>query len=387
MKVQLFDRVLVDSAPRRERRWGRWQFPMIYSWQGKYIYHFADAADAYDSYGHPGWDYMAEASALHWEWCQDQDFVREAKAVKLPNGDMILKKNENSALMKELKLPSPIGDFIINDRHYFCYPNDQLPPEVGGLLMLRKKAGESEWKQECAVMKEKHGIRCGFDGCLPAMQARANKLWLGPDGKMYLLVYNFKMNEDGTPDPRDRVYLMRSDDDAHTFSEIGEIPYITDHVDDPRAMSPGRRGFLEPDMLFLSEKHILCVMRTCHRENGPMYSTHSFDGGLTWEKPRVIMDHGVYPHMVRLSCGAIVLSFGRPGVDIMVSEDEGRTWSAPLSIVPVRHRDIHADSCGYTHLVPVDSQTCMLGFSDFNYDPGDGYPRKALFSQMIRIVP
>ena len=70
-----------------------------------------------------------------------------------------------------------------------------------------------------------------------------------------------------------------------------------------------------------------------------------------------------------------------------VSEDEGRTWSAPLSIVPVRHRDIHADSCGYTHLVPVDSQTCMLGFSDFNYDPGDGYPRKALFSQMIRIVP
>ena len=162
MKVQLFDRVLVDSAPRRERRWGRWQFPMIYSWQGKYIYHFADAADAYDSYGHPGWDYMAEASALHWEWCQDQDFVREAKAVKLPNGDMILKKNENSALMKELKLPSPIGDFIINDRHYFCYPNDQLPPEVGGLLMLRKKAGESEWKQECAVMKEKHGIRCGF---------------------------------------------------------------------------------------------------------------------------------------------------------------------------------------------------------------------------------
>nr|MCR4881989.1 glycoside hydrolase [Clostridiales bacterium] len=298
MKVKLFKRVLVDCAPRRERRWGHWQFPMLYACQGRYVYHFADAADAYDSYGHPGWNYVAETSAMHWTWCQDDAFVMEARSLLLPNGDRILKKNENSARMEELDLPSPVGAFDINHRHYICYPSDLLPPEVGGLLLLRRKAGETEWKRECAVMKETHGIRCGFDGLIPAMQARANKLWMGPDGKVYLLVYNFKMNDDGTPDPRDRVYLMRSDDMARTFEEIGEIPYVTDPVDDPRGMSPDRRGFLEPDMIFLDEKKILCVMRTCHRENGPMYATRSLDGGVTWEKPWVIMNHGVYPHMV-----------------------------------------------------------------------------------------
>ena len=385
MKVQLYERVLVDSAPRRERRWGHWQFPSVFACEGKYLYHFSDAADHYASYGSPGWFYRAEASAANWELCDDEEFIMKARALKLPNGDLILRKSENSALTKDLSLPAAAGDFRINGRHYTCYPSALLPPEIGGLVLMRKKAGEDTWHRECAVMKEKHGVRCAFDGFLPAMQARANRMMTGPDGKAYLVVYNFKMNEDGTPDPRDRVTLYRSDDSAHSFTEIGEIPYMPDPEDDPRGMSPDRRGFLEPDMVFLDEKHILCVIRTCHRENGPMYAAHSYDGGVTWERPKVIMNHGVYPHLVRLACGAIVLSFGRPGVDIMISEDEGQSWSEPVPIVPVRHADIHADSCGYTYLIPVDSHTCMLAYSDFNYDPGDGYPRKALFSRLIRI--
>ncbi|MBQ7868628.1 MAG: exo-alpha-sialidase [Clostridia bacterium] len=386
MAIQLFDRVLVDSAPRRVRQWGPYQFPSLCKKDGKYYYHFNDAADHYSAYGQPGWVYRTDAACLGWEWCDDRDAYNEARALTLPNGDRVCRYSIQSALTKDLVLPPSVGEFTINGRHYTCYRSDELPLDIGGFSLLRKKAGESEWKLEHVPMHENGGIRGAFDGFLPAMQARANKFWLGPDGKPYLLCYNFKLREDGTPDDRDWVYLMRSDDNAHSFQEIGAIPYQPDLSVDPDAYSDDRRGFLEPDMCFLDEKRILCVIRTTHRCLGPMYICRSSDGGATWTKPEYLHNHGVYPHLLRLECGAVVLSYGRPGVDVMVSWDEGETWSKPVCIVPQKNPKPTADTCGYTQLIAVDRNTCMLAFSDFNYDPGDGYPRKAMFSQLIRLT-
>lgn len=386
MAVTLFDRVLVDSAPRRVRAWGYWQFPSLYQKDGKFYFHFHDAEDHYSSYGAPGWVYESGASHISWSWCRDEEAYQEACSLRLPNGDLIRRYSANTAMTAHLKLPAPAGEFEINHRHYTCYRNDELPPELGGLSLLRRKAGKNEWKPEHADMHEKGGIRCAFDGYLPAMQVRCNRMWLGADLKPYLLVYNFKLDENGRPGARDAVYLLRSDDGARSFHEIGTIPYEPDEAHDRGGFSSGRRGFLEPDICFLDERRALCVMRTTHHEIGPLYLCRSEDGGRTWSKPRVIHDHGVYPRLVRLACGALVLSFGRPGVDIMVSWDDGRTWGKPICIVPQKHSDISEDTCGYTGLIPAGEDTCMIGFSDFYYDPGDGYPRKALFSQLIQLT-
>ena len=386
MAIQLFDRVLVESAPRRVREWGPYQFPSLCKHNGFYYYHFNDAADHYSAYGMPGWVYRANAACMGWEWCRDENEYLEARALRLANGDLVCRHSGKSALTAELQLPPDVGDFTINGRHYTCYRNEDLPLEIGGLSLKRKKAGETEWKLEHVPMYEKGGIRGAFDGFLPGMQARANKFCLGPDGKPYLLCYNFKLDGKGVPDCRDWVYLMRSDDNAHSFHEIGCIPYEPDLSQDPDAFSDDRRGFLEPDLCFLDEKNILCVIRTTHRSLGPMYLTRSNDGGVTWTRPRYLHTHGVYPHMIRLECGAIVLSYGRPGVDVMVSWDEGETWSEPVCIVPQKNPKPTADTCGYTQLIAVNHNTCMLAFSDFNYDPGDGFPRKAMFSQLIRVM-
>ncbi len=386
MGIQLFDRVLVDMAPRRVRSWGPYQFPSLCRKDGTYYYHFNDAADHYSAYGHPGWVYTSGTACMYWEWCEDTDAYNEARALRLANGDLVCRYSGASARTENLTLPANVGAFTINGRRYTCYRNDELPPEIGGFSLLRRKAGETEWKPEHAVMQETGGIRCAFDGFLPAMQARANKFFTGPDGRPYLLCYNFKLRADGTPDDRDQVYLLRSDDDAHTFQEIGVIPYQPDLALDPDAYSDSRRGFLEPDVCFLDDRRVLCVMRTTHRTLGPMYICRSEDGGRTWSRPEYLFNHGVYPHLLRLDCGAIVLSYGRPGVDLMVSRDEGRTWSEPVPIVRQRHPSPMADTCGYTQLLAVDRNTCMLAFSDFNYDPGDGYVHKALFSQLIRLT-
>lgn len=391
MSVQLFERVLVDSAPRRVRAWGPYQFPSICQKNGTYYYHFNDAADHYSAYGMPGWVYKADGACKGWEWCQDEEAYREARSLKLENGDLVCRFSGKSALTAEMTLPKPVCEFTLHEfvdpRHYVCYRNEELPLDVGGFSLLRKKAGQTEWLLEHVPMHEKGGIRGAFDGFLPAMQARANKFCLGPDGKPYLLCYNFKLDENGVSDGHDWVYLLRSDDHAHSFHEIGAIPYEPDLTQDPGAYADGRRGFLEPDLCFLDNegKRILCVIRTTHRELGPMYLCRSEDGGATWSKPRYLHTHGVYPHVIKLNCGALVLSFGRPGVDVMVSWDEGETWSEPVCIVPQTHPSRTADTCGYTQLIAVNNDTCMIVFSDFNYDPGDGFPRKAMFSQLIKV--
>lgn len=385
MQVQLLDKVLVDSAPKRIRTWGNWQFPSLGRHNEKLYYRFHDAPDHYDSYGSPGLIYQSDIPGTYWQGCTDLEGYHESRAIRLPSGDLIRRCQRDSARIETLELPQPVGEFTINNRHYTCYANHQLPPELGGISLLRKKTGEEQWKVEHATMEEPGGIRCGFDGFLPGMQARGAKLWLGPDQRLYLLVYNFQLDDKGKPDPYDRVYLMVSDDEGRSFYQIGLIPYQPDLVEDPGAYAPGRRGFLEPEICFFDEKNLLCVMRTTHRDLGPMYATRSSDGGKTWSKPKVIFNHGVLPKLLYLDCGALVLSFGRPGVDIMVSTDKGISWGAPIAIVPQRNYNVAADSCGYTNLLAIDRQTCMLAYSDFNYDPGDGYPRKALFSRLIRI--
>ena len=385
MSVKLHERVLVDCAPRRVREWGYWQFPCLTRMNDRWLFTFQEAADSYSTYGSKRVYYVSDPEITGWEHFKDEDAINEARSILLPNGDRVIKRSENSALITDIALPECVGEFEINKRHYYCYKNDELDPEVGGLALLRKRKGETEWVKESALMHENGGIRCGFDGCLPAMQARGNQFCMGPDGKVYLLVYNFKLNSDGTPDIYDRVYLMASSDNCQSFEEIGEIPYTPDLANDKDAYDPGRRGFLEPAMEFLKNGDILCVMRTTHFGIGPLYQCRSRDGGKTWSRPQIISDHGVYPHLVELECGAIVLTYGRPGVDMMVSYDNGESWT-DHSVLIKSVGGILDDSCGYTTLLPYDSNKCVVGYSDFNYDPGDGYPRKALFSRIIEIV-
>ena len=110
MAIQLFDRVLVESAPRRVREWGPYQFPSLCKKDGRYYYHFSDAADHYSAYGLPGWVYQTDAACLAWEWCRDEDRYNEARALRLPNGDLVCSYSGKSALTAELDKLTVYGD-------------------------------------------------------------------------------------------------------------------------------------------------------------------------------------------------------------------------------------------------------------------------------------
>ncbi len=81
-----------------------------------------------------------------------------------------------------------------------------------------------------------------------------------------------------------------------------------------------RAGFTEPAFVILQDGTFLCVLRTTDGlGHGPMYTSRSRDRGATWSTPEVIAPAGVLPRLLTLDNGVVVLTSGRPGVQMRFS--------------------------------------------------------------------
>jgi hypothetical protein len=178
----------------------------------------------------------------------------------------------------------------------------------------------------------------------------------------------------------------RSTDRGHTWRLQGRIAFVPDSLADPKASR--RDGFTEPAFTRLRDGSLYCVLRTTDGNGvGPMYRTRSTDGGRTWSKPAVIASNGVMPRLLRLQNGMLVLSSGRPGVQLRFSlSGLGDDWSEPVDVLPPTSDKLDVDSCGYTGLVALDRDTFLIVYSWFQKPGPDGHPRKAVLSRQIRLT-
>jgi photosystem II stability/assembly factor-like uncharacterized protein len=104
-------------------------------------------------------------------------------------------------------------------------------------------------------------------------------------------------------------YLLKSTDEGHTWSHFSTI-------------GEGH----EPSVARLSPTEMTALLR----QNGmmPLHQVWSRDGGKTWTKPTVLEEGSVDADMVVMADGTLAASYGRPGSNLMLSADGGRTWSA-----------------------------------------------------------
>ena len=146
---------------------------------------------------------------------------------------------------------------------------------------------------------------------------------------------------------------------------------------DPRGAE--RMGFTEPAFTILADGSFLCVARTTDGiGNGPMYASRSLDLGRTWSRPEVIARSGVLPRLLRLANGVIVLSSGRPGVQLRFCADgHGKTWTEPFELLPYANEQDQV-SCGYTSLLATGRDRFLIIYSDFKHPTPAGELRKAI---------
>lgn len=118
------------------------------------------------------------------------------------------------------------------------------------------------------------------------------------------------------------TYLLISKTRGRTW----EPPILI--VDSPQ------RLFSEPDLAEVAPGELLCMLRS---DRGYLYQCSSRDGGQTWTNPQPTTMAGLPGHLLVLSDGRILCSYGRRrqpfGIRTCLSEDGGRTWPADSEIV------------------------------------------------------
>ena len=168
--------------------------------------------------------------------------------------------------------------------------------------------------------------------------------------------------------------LMASDDNGHSFKHRATV--AVDRAGDDL--------YGEPALEETADGGLICVLRKSDHEQKPLVMNLSSDAGHTWSEPEVLAEFGVFPFIIRLPTGPLVVSYGRPGVWIKINEDGlGKNWSEPICIIEGDHYEVGLHTCGYTGMHVLGPRSFLLTYSDFDHRTAEGVPHKAILSRRI----
>lgn len=383
LDVQLGKPRLVAVAERDEG-WGRFCFPRLSQWtDGAISVGYSVSADSIASYGSKPGMSISRDGGKTWSDFRGKPGVR---GLLLPNGDRIAVATPKAYPISELQLPKPAGERLRagSETEQTLYRLDALQPNLRTIRISRFAKGSTQAVSEQAALYDPAALRYSVGGLFPILFW--GDLRLAPDGSILAGVYpGLMVRDDGSVDPKGHVFFYRSADSGHSWKIQGRVLYEPDLRSDPRGRE--RDGFQEPTFAVLGDGSLLCVMRTTDGIGiGPLYASSSPDLGKTWTKPRVIAPNGVMPKLLRLDNGVLVLSSGRPGVQLRFCADgKGRHWTGPYDLVPVTSKDARADTCGYTSLLPLGPDRLLVAYSSFKHGTGSGQTRKAILVREVTV--
>ena len=129
-------------------------------------------------------------------------------------------------------------------------------------------------------------------------------------------------------DPSRTVGVCQSVDDGQSWTWLAEIP--TRPGDDAK-------NYHELHAVEVGDGTIIVQIRNHNTaDNRETLQCESKDGGKTWTIPHSIGVWGLPSHLLRLSDGRLLMSYGhrrKPfGIQARLSQDSGESWSEPLSI-------------------------------------------------------
>jgi hypothetical protein len=131
----------------------------------------------------------------------------------------------------------------------------------------------------------------------------------------------------------------------------------------------GGQGMCEPAVVALGDGELFSVAR--NKDDAPMYSARSRDGGKTWTPPARLPVYmaSVQPDLALLPNGILACSFGRPANKIAFSTDgRGETWTAATEIT-----DRWQPTTGYTGLRAVGPDRLLLVY---DHIPGVNWDKR-----------
>lgn len=383
-RVTISEPILVAESPAEERRWGYYQFPVLDRMvDGRIAVTFHVHPDSVRSYGLEAERPNRGVSGDGGKTWRLTSGAEPTAGLLLPNGDRLRIVTPRPYATGGLTLPNPVGQLIgtYGKQTYTLYRVRELPEPLRAIHLARLPKGAPSWREERAALLDADALRYSLEGLFPIVWWGDMKV--APDKSLIAGIYPGLL--DGDPSRKGGTFFYQSMDAGRSWRIRGLILYRPDLNADPQGQD--RDGFTEPAFEILRDGTLLAVLRTTDGLGvGPMYASRSRDGGKTWSAPRAFTPTGVLPRLLLLANGVLVLSSGRPGVDLRFSFDgRGETWSEPSRLVPLSSEGIQVDSCGYTSLLALDENSFLIAYSWFRRPGEDGKTHKAILVRHVRV--
>lgn len=429
------EKVVYQGKTYEDCVWGQYQFPSAYKTEnGDFVVGVQAYADLIETHGCSDFVWSVSKDGEKWERT-DAAIKNDFEGLLLPNGDRItygftvppatipvneLKPSQyatafipsdKSEKCEDGSWPYPIFSFVDvfkNERR--IYDVDTLPDGIvkKEWTISRKKKGESEYKVEQVPLEYDNmsvwGTVSNGNMVVPR-PAPYGGLKLDKEGNLWGTTYigpHINPYTRGV-DMFGAVVLFKSTDNAHSFKLTGYIPFKPDTFKHPTSYLGV--GFNEVDIEFMDDGSIIAFLRTTDvslggHEWNTMYFARSTDGGKTFSEPEEFDSLGVFPRLLKLDCGATILSYGRPGIYVRATDDAtANVWSEKLEIMtpddrshlmnnPPERPNFHqwAGSCCYTSMVPIDENRALLVYTDFYYPDITGKTDKKFKTILSRII-
>lgn len=394
MRIELSEPVIVAMGPNATTAgWGPYQFP--YLWKapdGRLLYTFNAGQDSVTAYGEEPICCISEDSGKSWKKVAKKE-VDHLLGLQLPNGELLRFENQPSLPVAGMALPKPLATSV---KGFAAYAVRQLPEG------LCKKT----WEFTRINAEHPAGIReqakLNWPNLFVSVAKEvliqphpAGRLRLAPDGSLWMPHYA-PLGIDPQTGKVDSLhmsnYLLRSQDNGHTWDVAAYLPYPPETPEDVR------EGYNENDIAFAPDGSMLRLIRThvsyAEQAFEPMLITRSTDGGHTWSEPEEFDFTGVWPALLALPCGVTLATYGRPGLFLRATDDPScRKWEDRIELI---HSDripnapgsvVNMATCSYTDLIALDDHTAGLAYSDFTVKDENGTPRKTMMFRTVRCLP
>lgn len=390
IKLALGEPVVVAQAEPGITGWGPYQFPWVERLaDGALHVTFHLHADSASSYGLSNGHAISRDEGRSW---QRVEAPSSPGGLLLPNGDRLLSDCVKAFPVGQLSLPPPMASRHSSYCDFEYYGADALPPELTRAWpFVRLARGASEWKQEWATVtfNKAADVRTVTENVLVVPYFEHNRIHVAADGSLIATLYamppRFIGRRRNTANRGFLTVLVASNDSGRTWREIGAIPYEPDFSADPHW--DARDGFSEPQVNEMPDGSLFALLRSEDGNGGddpgPLYWARSEDLGVTWSRPAVFDDRGVWPQLLTLESGVTLAAYGRPGFFLRATRDPGgRQWEDRITIVDPGTDNPHTNThtCAYSGLIPLSPSRALLVYSEFKHPDAQGRLCKTILS-------
>lgn len=431
MKIVLGEEhVIVRGMTYEENCWGQYQFPIAYRDGDKIVVSVHVEDDTIVTTGNP---------TLWFESCDKGKTWKEVpfdkvkpSGITTPNGDRLFFPTQGGTIIDGYEWPgrcslTPEYDFSKkaqpNEMPYFdgitawwvgesirAYNADRLPYPLDKKVWAvdRIKAGTNEKVREEAKLDWPNLTRVVFHQGGKYVMKPINPRGIakiGPDNNVWISSFTGEghiIQKNGQYSPYYAGVLFKSTDNGKSFSLVSQMEYPADGDKYPYLSG----GFSDNDFVFLEDGSMVWFFRSAWfgstgNEVAPMYCSKSFDLGKTWSKPEIFDFCGVFPRTCKLSCGATLITYGRPGIFVRGSFGKCDEWGDRLEIVkpidrsglanvvkPKKDQGYHDwdGLCGNSDIIAVDENTALVVYTDFYYPDENGVKKKTVLAREIKVI-